>query len=190
MMFHRGEYLGTATLEPRGFTRFDDQRTTDDTVVLDYDTPGECTACAPAATDPVRFQWQGDHVVMLDPMPTQGEENQSTSGKYVTPSGNIMCDVVSNGANGTAVCEIRDHAWAAKQCPQGGGDRFILEQGKPVDIRCHTDTGFVPGLPTLPYTHHLVAGAINCDNQPTGMTCTDSTTGHSFRLSKESFSVG
>jgi hypothetical protein len=71
-MFHYGDYLGTATSKAYGFTSLDPDRTTDDTVVLDYKTPGACNACAPAAVDSVRYRWQGDHVVMLDPPPRSG----------------------------------------------------------------------------------------------------------------------
>ena len=70
LMFHYGDYLGTATSEAHGFTSLDRERTTDDTVVLDYKIPGACNACSPAAVDTVRYQWQGDHVVMLDPAPS------------------------------------------------------------------------------------------------------------------------
>jgi hypothetical protein len=69
LMFHHGVFVGTATPQPRGFTRFDARHSTDDTVVLEYDTPGKCDACQPAATASVRFQWQGDHVAMLDQLP-------------------------------------------------------------------------------------------------------------------------
>jgi hypothetical protein len=69
LMFHDGQYLGTATSKAYGFTFFNAARSTDDTVVLDYHTPGACDACAPAAVNSVRYQWQGDHVVMLDPAP-------------------------------------------------------------------------------------------------------------------------
>ncbi|OBC02430.1 hypothetical protein A5784_16120 [Mycobacterium sp. 852013-50091_SCH5140682] len=69
LMFHNGEYLGTATSKAYGFTSLNTARTTDDTVVLDYKTPGACTACPAAAVTSVRYQWQGDHVVMLDPPP-------------------------------------------------------------------------------------------------------------------------
>jgi hypothetical protein len=68
-MFHNGDYLGTATSKAYGFTSLNAARTTDDTVVLDYKTPGVCNACPPAAVTSVRYQWQGDHVVMLDPPP-------------------------------------------------------------------------------------------------------------------------
>jgi hypothetical protein len=69
MMFHDGHYLGTATSKAYGFTSLDANRTTDDTVILNYKIPGECNACAPAAVYGVRYQWQGDHVAMLDPAP-------------------------------------------------------------------------------------------------------------------------
>lgn len=69
LMFHDGEYLGTATYQAYGFTSLDAARTTDDTVVLNYKTPGACNACAPAAVTSVRYRWQGDHVEMLDPAP-------------------------------------------------------------------------------------------------------------------------
>jgi LppP/LprE lipoprotein len=69
LMFHRGTYLGTGTSKAYGFTSLDAARSTGDTVVLDYATPGECDACAPAAVTSVRYQWQGDHVEMLDPPP-------------------------------------------------------------------------------------------------------------------------
>jgi len=69
LMFHDGDYLGTATSKAYGFTTFDRDRTTDDTVVLDYEVPGACNACAPASVSSVRYRWQGDHVEMLDPAP-------------------------------------------------------------------------------------------------------------------------
>lgn len=69
LMFHDGDYLGTATSRAYGFTSLNTARTTDDTVVLNYKTPGACNACPPAAVTSVRYAWQGDHVDMLDPAP-------------------------------------------------------------------------------------------------------------------------
>jgi LppP/LprE lipoprotein len=69
LMFHRGTYLGTGTSKAFGFTSVNAARSTDNMVVLDYSTPGECNACAPAGVTSVRYQWQGDHVEMLDPPP-------------------------------------------------------------------------------------------------------------------------
>ena len=69
LMFHDGDYLGTATSTAYGFTSLNTARTTDDTVVLNYKTPGACNACPPAAVTSVRYRWQGDRVEMLDPAP-------------------------------------------------------------------------------------------------------------------------
>ena len=73
LMFHRGEYLGTGTSKAYGFTSLDADRSTDDMVVLDYKIPGECNACPPASVSSVRYQWQVDHVAMLDPAPPSSE---------------------------------------------------------------------------------------------------------------------
>lgn len=69
LLFHYGEYLGTATWEPYPFTTLNTAQTTDETVVLDYkDGRYVCTAC-PGPIHTVRYQWTGDHVAMLDPPP-------------------------------------------------------------------------------------------------------------------------
>ncbi|WP_157897528.1 LppP/LprE family lipoprotein [Mycolicibacterium rutilum] len=63
LMFHHGEYVGTGTAKARGFTSLDSAASNDDTVVLKYKTPDQ-----PESS--VRYQWQGDRVVMLDPAPS------------------------------------------------------------------------------------------------------------------------
>lgn len=69
MLFHSGSYIGTATSTAYAFTSLNAARTTDDTVALSYkDGRNVCTAC-PGPITTVRYQWQGDHVAMLDPAP-------------------------------------------------------------------------------------------------------------------------
>jgi LppP/LprE lipoprotein len=69
LMFHRGSYLGTGTSKAYAFTTLDSAASTNDTVVLRYkDGRNVCTAC-PGPITTVRYQWQGDHVAMLDPAP-------------------------------------------------------------------------------------------------------------------------
>ena len=69
LLFHKGEYLGTATSTAYGFTSLNAAQTTDDTVALNYkDGRNVCTAC-PGPITTVRYRWQGDHVAMLDPAP-------------------------------------------------------------------------------------------------------------------------
>ncbi len=69
LLFHNGDYVGTGTSKAYSFTSLNAARTSDDTVALDYkDGRNVCTAC-PGPITTVRYQWQGDHVVMLDPAP-------------------------------------------------------------------------------------------------------------------------
>ncbi|WP_308166764.1 LppP/LprE family lipoprotein [Nocardia albiluteola] len=70
LMFHKGTYLGTATSRAYGFTSLDTATTTDDTVVLDYKTPGSCNACADGTVSHVQFHWDGTHVVMTGKLPS------------------------------------------------------------------------------------------------------------------------
>lgn len=69
LMFHKGEYLGTATSEAHGFTRLDEAATTDDTVGLTYMTPGTCNACNDGTYTPVSFHWDGSSVQMIGQPP-------------------------------------------------------------------------------------------------------------------------
>lgn len=63
------------------------------------------------------------------------------------------------------------------------GNRFMLEQGRASVLSCHGDTLRVPGEPTLDYGHTKFAGTFTCDNELSGVKCTDSSTGHYFRVS-------
>jgi hypothetical protein len=69
LLFHNGNYVGTGTSTAYGFTSVNAAKTTDNTVALNYkDGRNVCTAC-PGPITTVRYQWQGDHVAMLDPAP-------------------------------------------------------------------------------------------------------------------------
>jgi hypothetical protein len=69
LLFHNGNYVGTGTAKTYGFMSLNAGLTTDDTVAIDYkDGRHVCTAC-PGPITTVRYQWQGDHVAMLDPAP-------------------------------------------------------------------------------------------------------------------------
>jgi len=46
------------------------------------------------------------------------------------------------------------------------------------------------GVLILNYGQARSAGTITCDSEPSGMTCTDSSTGHYFRMSRESNELG
>jgi LppP/LprE lipoprotein len=69
LMFHRGEFLGTGTWKAYGFTSLDAEASTPDTVVLRYRWGQSCTACDDGSVTTVRYHWDGNRVVMLDPPP-------------------------------------------------------------------------------------------------------------------------
>lgn len=70
LLFHEGGFAGVATSKAYPFTSVNAAKTTKDIVALDYkDGRNVCTACT-GPTTTVRYQWQRDHVAMLDPAPT------------------------------------------------------------------------------------------------------------------------
>lgn len=92
------------------------------------------------------------------------------------------------------VCEIRDHTYTAppkpEDCHLDWGDRVSLKPGSAPVVHCHGDTIFDAGMPTLPYGQTRWAGPIKCEAQPAGVTCTDTPSGHFFRISRESLELG
>ena len=69
LLFHDGSYVGTATSKAYGLVSLNTARTTDDTVALNYKDPNSSAGDANVTIVTVRYQWQGDHVAMLDPAP-------------------------------------------------------------------------------------------------------------------------
>ena len=66
------------------------------------------------------------------------------------------------------------------QPPSGG------RPGRHAGVRRHKWAA----LPTLDYGQTRCLGPITCDSEPTGMTCTDTSTGHFLRVSRESYQLG
>ena len=115
--------------------------------------------------------------------------------QFLSPSGNVGCQMATrDDGTGYAWCKIQDHTWVQ---PQG-----------------HCDVAYVPGSSsaraapcfgavmsqlfftgqyapaTLGYGQTRTAGTITCDSEPSGVTCTDTGTGHFFRVSRESYQLG
>jgi hypothetical protein len=110
---------------------------------------------------------------------------------FQSPSGNVGCSLNPGGAS----CEIKDYTWFIPPPPDysvgGRGNIFILARGSaPVAGVWHSDHQFPDGSPTLDFGQSRTAGTITCDSESAGMTCTDSSTGHFFRVSRESYQVG
>jgi hypothetical protein len=110
---------------------------------------------------------------------------------FQSPSGNIACLLGSNGV----ACDISEYTYQVPPGPPcsqhiAWGNRFALEAGKPAEMHCHGDTLRVPGEQTLNYGQTISAGTIICESQPSGMKCADSSSGHYFQVSRDSYNLG
>jgi len=119
--------------------------------------------------------------------------------QFQSPSGDISCNLVNyppldthSLAKNFVQCDIADHSWAAPQpSPPGRADvtsTFILMRGQlPI-------VGYSPGTlaasDPVNYDQPLSAGAIACRSEQAAVKCTDVSTGHFFRVSKESYELG
>src|SRR5439155_7371503 len=77
--------------------------------------------------------------------------------------------------------------------PHIGGDEIsMIGEARQPTWGCDSGSGplSVPHDSTLKYGQTLSAGPITCDSEPSGVTCTGSSTGHFFRVSRESYQLG
>jgi hypothetical protein len=134
--------------------------------------------------------------------PAHADDNYQ---QFASPAGNIRC--ILNGKDARlpiAMCQIGNHTYAVEPgtardqsggpCPAGSdlGRDFRLDQGQATYVTCsysELGSGFGP-WPPLAYGQTRSLGTITCESQPAGMTCTDSGTGHFFRVSAESYQLG
>jgi hypothetical protein len=129
-----------------------------------------------------------------------GGGNVPSDYDFVSPSGNIACAIYADGSG--ANCEIRDHTWVAPASTHGpygracdfnfGGLSIYVSQGKPAMLGCYEGVSKFnsPGDHTLGYGQKNSRGVITCESEPSGVTCTDTATGHYFRISRESYELG
>jgi hypothetical protein len=123
--------------------------------------------------------------------------------KFASSSGHIRCILNAQDSPAPiAMCQIGDHTYVAQPgtdehggpCPSGTdfGRDFRLDQGQPAYLTCTYSalgSGFGP-WPALDYGQTRSLGTITCDSEPAGVTCTDSSTGHFFRVSSDSYQLG
>jgi hypothetical protein len=122
-----------------------------------------------------------------------------TNDEFITPSGNIVCSVYSD--NSGVSCEIKEHTWvvpASTHGPEGracdldfGGLEVYVSQAKPAHLGCYEGASKFSGpIPTtLDYGQTLSRGKMNCVSEVSGVTCTDTATGHYFRVSREDYEL-
>ncbi len=118
-------------------------------------------------------------------------------GDFKTPSGNIYCQFATDLRDGTPAVACEGGGPQAGPEPDCAarfpwGDRFIMTQGEGIESPCHTDTirSNQPLAPVLDYGQTRSIGTITCDSETTGLTCTDSSTGRYFSMSREANVLG
>jgi hypothetical protein len=130
---------------------------------------------------------------------------------FVTPSGQIVCELLASGAR----CDYyaQDRAWDAPEpanCDLNWGWSLYVDRtaatscvGDTIVTKAALDSGFdtwrKPTDPTvdwngialaaLPYGSALVVDTFRCDSATTGVTCQNQTTGHGFVMSRESYRI-
>jgi hypothetical protein len=117
----------------------------------------------------------------------------AASGPFRSPSGNINCTMFTSRGQNIARCEVIDHTWVAPtrstDCHLNWDDRFELTEGSAAAFNCYGQEFPTPEQ-TLAYGQTRSLGTIMCDSEYTGMTCTDSSTGHYFRVAREIYQLG
>ena len=105
------------------------------------------------------------------------------------------------GCRAVAGCDVGDHTYIPPTPKFPGAPltpcptdvvRFVLSQGHPPLAYCHSGPTSLetPGLQTLNYGQTVAVGAMTCDSETSGVTCTDTSTGHFFRASRDSYQLG
>ncbi len=124
-------------------------------------------------------------------------EPQAAAYEFGDPAKNIWCSLrlYPDGEN-TAQCDIDKHDFAGPEadatgpCPQTEGYIFMLRETDAPQIHCLHGSVLGTIYYVLDNGQSRTAGAITCDSQPSGIKCTNSQTGHYFRLSRSSYEVG
>jgi hypothetical protein len=112
---------------------------------------------------------------------------------FLSPSGDILCAMrQGQDGNGGVACQVHHHTYPQPALPGCllGGREYDLDQGKPASLGCQGGVIVDPPPPTLAYGQTRSVGTITCDVEPSGVTCTDSGTGHFMRLSRDSYQLG
>jgi hypothetical protein len=117
---------------------------------------------------------------------------------FRSPSGDVVCamgvghdpDDRAYYGKGAVYCQVK-HTYPQPplaDCPLAGRE-YDLEEGTPSVLGCQGGVLVDPPPPTLGYGQTRSAGKITCDVEPSGVTCTDRSTGHFMFLSRDSYQL-
>lgn len=115
--------------------------------------------------------------------------------QFRSQSGNIACEFTTAiGGKPGIFCDIADYTYTPPQrpdwCKDGNwGSSFFLAEGGAPAFGCQGQGISSAGLPILYYSHSTTSGNITCLSTAEGITCTDTSTGHYFRVARESYEL-
>jgi hypothetical protein len=111
--------------------------------------------------------------------------------RFRSPTGAIACDMFGTSDGGSASCEVAGNTYPKQvmpQCAPNRVTRFELIRGHRVELYCYDQPTLDDQRSVQRYGQPLSVGSITCViDRTTGVTCSDSTTGHAFRASRDAW---
>ena len=115
---------------------------------------------------------------------SQAREEASDLVAFSSPSGNIDCEVSSQGAR----CDIADHTWKApaqpSSCTGAWGDAVQVTAER-ARLLCATSS--LRGGKALGYGRSVTRGDFRCDSDKDGVTCTHRPSHHAFSVARAAY---
>ena len=108
---------------------------------------------------------------------------------FKSPSGNIGCMIIA----GTARCDIKQRSWSPpptpKSCPPivNYGQGMIVTASGAGHLVCAGDTTLDPTAQAVPYGTDTIVDTFRCQSRTSGMTCTNTSTGHGFFIAIQGY---
>lgn len=121
-------------------------------------------------------------------MATASASSTKHLSSFQTPTHNIGCSLLG----GIARCDIRHRTWKPPPAPKScsgldfGQGIFVGKSGKGRFV-CAGDTALNPHAAVLAYGQSDRYGRFVCQSQTIGITCTNTTNGHGFFESIQSY---
>ncbi|OBA70779.1 hypothetical protein A5641_11950 [Mycobacterium sp. 1554424.7] len=113
---------------------------------------------------------------------------------FTSPTRNVVCGILTGnpaGVSNAVRCDIAEFTYPSPprppDCSHDIGHTVGLTEGQPPGFGCAHDTIAYSGFPVLNYGDSLQSGPFRCEMSERGVTCSDTGSGHSFRLSRESY---
>jgi len=152
---------------------------------------------------------------MTLPATASADDDVFNHRRFQSPSGDIVCVMLRNHSKfdqagygtGEGTCQVQYPTYAPPPRQyvgldgrpstcwlSGWGYRLSLPEGWPPHLDCVGDELLNPINPqpvsTLEYGQTESLGAITCASEPSAMTCTDTSSGRFFRVSRDSYQLG